>query len=342
MVDSIFITADDISSNSGGGTVSRKESEFLQRFSKSTYIIDRSVIGTSNDPFELDERALNLVATHIDKTNASARLAHLYAGAFPRTVAKLKEYGIRVSYTAAAHDLEESKKEFYNNGHDYAALFPHMIDDLDNYLYGYVSADMVICPSQISKNVMHNFGCGRVTVIPHGIEKLHNIVNNKKFTLGYLGQTGPDKGIKYLLEAWGRANIKDGLLVVAGRGSESLWHSCQGGNINLLGYVNDIHDFYKQLTVYCQPSVTEGFGIEVLEAQSYGIPVICSQGVGAVDCVPNELTFMRRDVSKLTELILKMKTLQVDRELTRNNMKQYLWPVIETKYIDTWSKMLCS
>lgn len=46
-----------------------------------------------------------------------------------------------------------------------------------------------------------------------------------------------------------------------------------------LGFVTDedLVDIYNLATVYCQPSLSEGFGLPVLEAMSCGTPVTCSQ-----------------------------------------------------------------
>jgi len=41
----------------------------------------------------------------------------------------------------------------------------------------------------------------------------------------------------------------------------------------ILGFVENLVDFYKQISVYIQPSITEGFGITPLEAMAYGRPV---------------------------------------------------------------------
>src|SRR5690606_22842703 len=129
---------------------------------------------------------------------------HIYSGTFSSTVKALKERNAKVSYTAAAHDLKESKKE-----HDMWGVpfeYPHLIDpDLwSRYVAGYLNADLLICPSNHSAQVMKEFGYDRrIEVIPHGCN-LPEVVKPlpSQFTLGYLGAIGPDKGLKYLIEAW--------------------------------------------------------------------------------------------------------------------------------------------
>ena len=49
-------------------------------------------------------------------------------------------------------------------------------------------------------------------------------------------------------------------------------------NIILAGYVSDskIASYYKNASLYVFPSVDEGFGIPIIEAMSYSLPIICS------------------------------------------------------------------
>jgi glycosyltransferase involved in cell wall biosynthesis len=57
--------------------------------------------------------------------------------------------------------------------------------------------------------------------------------------------------------------------------------ACGGGNIYLRGFVKDVSEVYDACSLYIQPSASEGFGIEVIEASAHGRPVLCSDGAGA-------------------------------------------------------------
>ena len=43
-----------------------------------------------------------------------------------------------------------------------------------------------------------------------------------------------------------------------------------GGNIYLRGAVEDVSEVYDNCSLFVQPSASEGFGIEVLEAMAHG------------------------------------------------------------------------
>jgi glycosyltransferase involved in cell wall biosynthesis len=114
------------------------------------------------------------------------------------------------------------------------------------------------------------------------------------------------------------------------------------GNYNILGYVKNISEFFNSISVYVQPSVTEGFGIEVLESMSYGRPVIVSDGVGAADCIMTGCNvFPKRDVGILAELINWHKN-----NICKNSddliawSKNYSWDKIREKYIGVWRELL--
>jgi glycosyltransferase involved in cell wall biosynthesis len=171
----------------------------------------------------------------------------------------------------------------------------------------------------------------------------------RRFTVGYLGAYGPDKGVRYLLAAWKQLNYKDAVLRLAGRDSTCAWvrslvRNVGGGAVELVGWVDDVADFYGSLSLYVQPSATEGFGIEVLEAMAHGRAVLCSSGAGAADVTGSEhQRFTARDVDELAGLIDDARTIyslpdygEQNRELAAN----YSWDKIRARYAELWEGML--
>lgn len=235
------------------------------------------------EPFKGDE----YVAEKIKPFLGKIKLAHFYSGTFSKCVKILKESGAKVTYTVAAHSIEASKQAFEDMGLTYN--FPHLTEPalLAKYIEGYKLADVVIAPSTHSKSVLDGQGCKDIRVIPHGCYLPTEVRPFPAFfTVGYLGATGPDKGLIHLLRAWAKLNYKNALLILAGRDSPDLLpliRQIGGGNIFCAGWQKTPSDLYNKCTVYIQPSTTEGFGCEVVEALAHGRPVICSEGAGAVD-----------------------------------------------------------
>lgn len=103
-----------------------------------------------------------------------------------------------------------------------------------------------------------------------------------------VGSIEPRKNHKTLLAAFGeycrKARAARPLWIVGGRGwlsdeTQAIMDSmAPEGLVRYLGYVSDdrLADLYSTCFALIQPSWHEGFGLPVLEAMSFGTPVICS------------------------------------------------------------------
>lgn len=337
----LYITSDKVGSESGGGLVTHHESEALKEIGPTKVLDQRGP--TSPDVFQADHEL------SFDIENEKPILAHFYSGTFSKTIGKLKSLGCKITYTAAAHNIELSKKEHRRLGLEFN--YPHLVDPQlwRNYVRGYLDADVVICPSEHSTDCMRSYGCKRIEIIPHGCEIPENVAAfPDKFVVGYLGAVGPDKGLIYLLQAWKRLNYKDALLVFAGSQSISnfmvdLINKFGGGSICLSGWVNNVSDFYNSLSCLVQASVSEGFGLEILEAMAHGRIVIASEGAGASFLLPKEYIVKRADVDDLAERIDSIKKNGVQSSqatLLRDIAKQYTWDKIRASYVRLWRRLL--
>ncbi len=371
----LFCTADKISGSGGGSTVVRNEAEALRSLGECE-IIDRDMLGLRTDPWGYDlvvVQDLNfpdgLGGFGGILPRKKAALAHFYAGTFTQTVDWFKRNGAKVSYTAAAHDIDLSRREHEKLGIPFN--YPHLTDPAlwKRYVSGYLAADLVICPSTHSAECMRRYGCKNIKVIPHGVDLpkeippdpqmpavgcLGSVRRPDQFVVGYLGACGaPDKGVRYLLSAWKKLNYQDdSLLILAGRDSQSEWvqHLAKtygGGKIWLRGWMDSVSDFYKDISLYVQPSVTEGFGIEVLEAMAHGRPVLCSTGAGAADCI--ELgagkTFLSADADAIADAIdgWRMAGDAVAKNESEYSLfvaEKYTWDKIRVQYQNLWKELL--
>lgn len=339
----LYITQDRIGTPTGGGAVTYHEYDALLGLGVETHPIDAGRVQVNGDPFQSDQ-AYNAFLKGVQGVG----LAALYSGCLTETVRTLRASGVKVSYTAAAHSIKESRQEFEGLGAPFP--YPHLTQPelWDKYVDGYRQADLVICPSKLSKACMESYGCKNVKVIPHGTEIPATVAPfPKRFTLGYLGQAGPDKGLRYLFEAWKKLNLKDATLLIAGNNIDQalpLWRRFGGGNVEFMGFVKHVSEFYNRISLYVQPSVTEGFGIEVLEAQAYGRPVICSAGAGACDLVSVEHCFAPRSVDQMIALIEGFFTAKANArfegEINREGSKMYSWEKIKGDYQHAWRALM--
>jgi len=359
----LYVTADKVGIETGGGLVTRHEAQALQSLGPCE-VWGRDQLGndpTGAEPWRWDVEAFHQ-ARHRWGLGAARepgdplpRLIHCYAGTFPQLIEAAKFNGVKVTYTAAAHDVAASRREHEKRG--FAYDYPHLTDPalLDRYLAGYRAADVVICPSQHSARVMRDFGCRRVKVIPHGCE-LPAAVKPlpRRFTVGYLGScASPDKGLVYLLEAWKRLAYKDAVLLLGGRDSvspyvlEMVQKTPGAGAVVLAGWVPNVSDFYNACSLYVQPSCTEGFGLEVLEAMAHSRPVLCSDGAGAADVVIPACggVFPAGSATLLADAIDGARRLARDLQEgvgrnARERAAEFTWDKIRARYAALWQGLL--
>jgi glycosyltransferase involved in cell wall biosynthesis len=199
---------------------------------------------------------------------------------------------------------------------------------------------------------MRDFGrTNPIEVIPHGCDLPDQIIPTpKQFSAGYLGScTSPDKGVIYLLQAWKKLNLSDSILYLGGRDSnhpfmKELISQYGGGNIRILSWVENVSSFYNQIALYVQPSVTEGFGIEILEAMAHGRAVIASKGAGGHEVLANQdKTFEIRNVDQLCDLIQgyykDRNSLWHDATRNRVHAENFTWQKVRQQYVALWKKL---
>jgi len=294
MKTSVFCTTAPIGKGHGGGIVSYYECQALKEVSDLIQVVcpKSEDLGVPVETISLNDRysdnpfmwdyLTSLKVKHAD-------IAFFNGAPFSSTARAVNPSKLIVD--VPAHNLELSIEEWERWQGKYP--FKHMTDPFLWSLYTdfIVNADVVICPSKMSADyVKQNPGTkAKVVVIPHGTELPDEVKPlPEQFKVGYLGATGTDKGTIYLLKAWAGLMYKDSELLLAGDGWSQntlydLFHKEQ--RVKLLGRVENVSDFYNSISVYCQPSVTEGFGIPCLEAMAHGRAVIVSEGAGVSELI---------------------------------------------------------
>jgi len=346
---SLYCTADTIGTETGGGVVTRNELEALRSVSEVESVLSQDNIAPGrfhqpDSPFLYDYFALEQIK---DK---DFDLAHFYSGCFSQTVRYLKERGTKVTYTIDAHDRALSIEEFHRLGMDYP--FHHVTDDRvwNIYTEGGRLADIVIAPSSKSAQILKANGCRKVFIIPHGVNLPKQVKPiPERFDVGYLGAVGPDKSLIDLITAWATLKYADSRLILAGGGTETLEpfirQVADKANFVLLGRVPSPSDLYNACSVYVQPSVTEGFGIGILEAMAHGRPVIASEGAGASDLIDDSIGFVvsTRSPEAIAEKIDWLKNNRdsiPDMGLrARRKARNFTWGKIRERYAQLFTTL---
>ena len=354
MKTSLYVTFDQIRSDTGAGKVCTREIKALKSCTELRKIISAEEIDCATkhygvNPFLWDYFAAQLVEEPVDIAHLSCSPGNAIAAKLPAST--------KVLVNMPAHDLKlsiEEHERLYGVG---SYPFRH---NTDPYLWGLLTkhtrerADVVITPSTRSAEwIRENLKPkGMIQVIPHGTEIPADVAPlPEKFTVGYLGSFGPDKGLLYLVMAWSHLNLPDSELLFAGDCGQHLPPYIEAfskgkGKHRLLGRVQNVSDFYNACSVTVFPSVTEGFGIGVLESLAHGRPVITTEGTGSSDCVTDGkdgFIVPIRDPKALAEKIQWFKDnpgeVKVMGERAREKAKKYSWEQVEKQYHELYSSL---
>lgn len=172
----------------------------------------------------------------------------------------------------------------------------------------------------LSKGVQDYFEkiYGRKTVfIPNGvsnhIERKPQIIKNKfgldkdEYIL-FLGRLVPEKGIKYLIEAFKQVDTEKKLVIAGGRSDTSEFENemkeiaKEDKRILFTGFVQgqELEELYSNAYVYALPSDLEGMPLSLLEAMSYGNCCLVSDIPECAEVVEDKaLIFKKADVKDL-------------------------------------------
>lgn len=108
-----------------------------------------------------------------------------------------------------------------------------------------------------------------------------------------VGRLTSQKGFDLLIKAWAKLSEQDNewILKIIGNGEdkESLELLAKEHNvyssIKFIPATKNIESFYKQASIFCLSSRYEGFGMVILEAQAFGLPVVSFD----CNCGPSDL-----------------------------------------------------
>ena len=197
-------------------------------------------------------------------------------------------------------------------------------NDIKNH---FLYANKYISVSNPIKKDLIRYGKSDITVIPHGIRLNTGPVeiSDKIENIGYIGRFEKNKGIEILLAAFNelsKAGYKINL-VFRGEGKErkNIVDYSNKNNLKEKIIIEDPIvsevDLFKGIDILVFPSTSlEGFGLVVLEAMNYGIPVVSSDFIKDNLLIENDNTgvYFRNgdhlDLTKKLELLIENKNLR--------------------------------
>lgn len=188
---------------------------------------------------------------------------------------------------------------------------------------GCQKADRVVAVSNFTKDILvKNYGINedKIRVVHNGIDIAHTPemkpISSTAPKILFLGRVTYQKGPNYFLEAAHKVlQLRpDAEFIVAGAGDmvpylQGRTHELGiSEKVTFAGMLNEqkVKEAYQSVDCFVLSSVSEPFGLTVLEALSHRLPVIISKQSGVSEVLKNVLRYDFWDVDRLASLILSV------------------------------------
>jgi glycosyltransferase involved in cell wall biosynthesis len=186
-------------------------------------------------------------------------------------------------------------------------------------------ADHFICISeQTKKELMEHYRVREedITVVLQSISPLCRPMAKTGRAVGYFGALKKRKNVEFLIRAFAimqeRHRMPECRLIICGEGPDKDWLMSLarelgvGSLVDFKGEIPEdrITETYNSFTVFGFPSLQEGFGVPILEAQACGVPVLTLEGA----MVPHEVTRHAIPCRDEADMAEKMHWLLTDDE----------------------------
>lgn len=268
---------------------------------------------------KFDTRAISEIRKSIKHIKPNIIHAHGVRGG---CLGRLASIGLRfpVIYTEHLWTRNYKLSSRIANGIQVSALwFLDMFTDLNIAVSQAVKDFMV--ESQISRP-------SKIEVVYNGIEpskKKADIFSGKTITLGTVGTLNFQKGIQFLIEAMPRVikEFADTRLVIVGEGEylsnlkKLVKRYKLTKNITFTGFVRDVEDEMKNFDIYIQPSLSESFGLAIVQAMSLGIPIVATNSGGIPEVVTAGKSGILVEAGKPDALAEAILELVRDKEMAK-------------------------
>jgi glycosyltransferase involved in cell wall biosynthesis len=177
-----------------------------------------------------------------------------------------------------------------------------------------------------------------LSVVYNGVD-LPQMIHEEKQTsdtirIGFVGRLVEVKRVDRLIESIAATNNKSKIIVeLIGDGPQKKYILQQISKFNLtntvqlLGFKNDLSNYYNQWDLLIAPSSNEAFGLVAIEAYSYGCAVaVFNDGGGLTElvnqCEPNMVFKTNSELTTFIESLIE-KTIDINKPNLRNHRRAF-------------------
>lgn len=333
-------------------------------------------VNSTDRVFPLDNWSFNRnLSKKISQIKADIYEAHAVSGyKIPDALKKnaINKPFIHTIHGVLADEYEQAKKNPNQTIREKSAnLFMSYLAKLEGQTAK--KASMVVTISKYSvQKIQQHYGIDpkMIHLVPNGVDtdffqpKSDKIMAQQQFSLGedpcvlFVGNLIPRKGLPYLIEAAKQIIRKHPktTFAIAGEGPlrDRLINSVQkqkiASNFKFLGKIEEklLPSLYRASDVFVLPSLQEGQGIVLLEAQASSVPVVAFETGGVKEALRNGETGILvnpKDNIALAEAVIKILDDNVLREKMGSNGRKFVvenftWDICAQKMLDIFQKAL--
>lgn len=181
-----------------------------------------------------------------------------------------------------------------------------------------------------------------------GVNETSKIVGINKPYFFYVGNAYPHKNLERLILAFELFN-KEGLYELVLAGKEDFFYQRlkkefkNVKNIIFAGYLPDnvLSSLYKNCEVYVYPSISEGFGIQIIEALRFGSKILCSDNSSFPEIAGKYAIYFNpfdiEDICKGMSTALTSKNRFSQQEIDKY-LKKFDWKISAHKHYEIYQK----
>jgi glycosyltransferase involved in cell wall biosynthesis len=172
-------------------------------------------------------------------------------------------------------------------------------DFVEREVTEYAACDRIFVPSSFARRTFVAKGIldSKIWSFPYGVDLSRwrplALPGDGVFRVVYLGALSVRKGIHDLLSAFKSAALPKSELVLIGSLTAESHHLLAGyrgmPNLILPGRLphDKVLEWFARSSVFVLPSIEDGFGLVLMEAQACGLPVIATENTGGPDIIDN-------------------------------------------------------
>jgi glycosyltransferase involved in cell wall biosynthesis len=248
--------------------------------------------------------------------------------------------------------------------------FPYLFYDHMKGLNLLKNADAIVVNSSFEREEVESFlDHPNIVNIPDGVENNGRIEfkdNDQELTILFVGRITRDRNLPLLIQAFylvskdvPRVNLKivgpeeSRSAAVGGGVVAGLKDMCSqlGIKVDFLGQlkVEDLHKTYRSSDIFVYTSLYENVGLTLLEAASYGLPIITTKVGVAQDLIEDSIDgFILQSKKDPVELSNRIKELLGDEamrkrfgeKLRTKAISKYDWDKVVGKYADLYKELI--